>query len=181
MLIRHFLQYNSMISSQYLISNYVWHLSFFHSHSSQQIKEKLESYSHQNFARRFYEKSEEKEKRNETDGGDTEEEEEEEEEKEWKIMTNNDMVPKGNISIELIEKKLKEKKLINGKEFIKKYQRTSLVSSQRKKKKSIHNSPTATATTADDLVCQERPFDMKSFFLKKLWNEIEDSKMNSKE
>jgi hypothetical protein len=178
MLIRHFLQYNSMISSQYVISNYVWHLSFFHSYSRsssslssvQAIKEKLESYSHQNFARRFYEK--ETADQNETTAAtDGEVEKKEDDEKEWKMMTNHDIVPKGNISIDLIEKKLKEKKLINGKEFIKKYQRTSILSSKKKRKKKggKSNSP-------EELQCNERPFDMKSFLLKKLWNEIEASK-----
>jgi hypothetical protein len=145
---RNYLQYYPILPYQYVVSNYVWHLSFFHQGNFQSTKEKLESYSHQNFARQFFE----------TNGS----------EEDKKTYTNKDLVPQGNISLKLIENRIRSKKLINGKEFKSKYKRNRIHIDKRA-------SSEGDAETGEDgeiLGCQEQRFEMKTMILRRLWEKI---------
>jgi hypothetical protein len=146
---RNYLQYYPILPYQYVVSNYVWHLSFFHQGNFQSTKEKLESYSHQNFARQFFETN-----------STTEEEQ--------KTYTNKDLVPQGNISLKLIENRILSKKLINGKEFKSKYKRNRI---HIEKRASVEGD----GETPDDgeiSGCQEQPFEMKTMIIRRLWEKV---------
>jgi hypothetical protein len=153
---RNYYQYLSIVPYELMISNYVWHLSFFHNFDYQQTKEKLESYSHQNFARQFFDE----------DDHDDHEKEEEGKEKEFTLLTNADQIPQGNISIDLLAKRIQSKRLINGKEFRSKYKRNRAFS------QFFQDADEKEEGEEISKECQEPPFDLKTILLERTWENI---------
>ena len=149
--IRMFLQYDSLVPSEYLMRGYVWHLSYFQL-SSEQLKTKLESFSHHNIASMFFSNQNEEE----------EIEEHANEEGKQKLK-NEDSLLQGMISLKKIEKKMQRKKLINEKHMRDNHPINKVSQYLQQKMLSDH----LPENSNED--CSIRDKDMKSELIQRLW------------
>lgn len=161
---RMFLQYDSLVPSEYLMRGYVWHLSYFQL-SSEQLKTKLESFSHHNIASMFFTQQNEEE-----EGID---QEKEEVGKRYQ-MKNEDSLLQGMISLEKIEEKIQRKKLINEKHMRENHPINKVSQYLHEKILSDDNSDYSNEE------CSVRDTDVKSEIIQSLWKRYHLSFQNLK-